>query len=145
MSQPNARRLADQLIDVVENRDFDGLAGLVPQVVGSRAPESHLFRPLLAELVVAVAELIRLRTGTSEVHETFTVGLFDEGNRALDIDELQPPLRAMLRAVLAELNGDAEDARIQLEFAASDPDVAGRVDALLHLARWVRELRPGRP
>lgn len=144
MSQPNVRRLADQLIDVVENQDLDRLAGLVPQVVGTRAPESHLFRPLLAELVLAVAELVRSRTGTTDPQETFTVGLFDEGDGALDVDELPPPLRAMLRAVLAELNSDPEDARIQVEFAAADPDVTGRLDALLHLARWVRELKPPR-
>lgn len=138
----NARRLADELLDSHERQDFTALARLVPRMLGTHAPERYLLRPLFLELVCAVATLVRVRS--SGDGGTFTVGLTDEskGNSEVDIDELAPALRAVLRAVLADLNDDPESAATQVGFAADDPNPLCRLDALIHLLSWVNELRP---
>jgi hypothetical protein len=147
-AQQDARRLAASLLDVHGRRDFIGLAHLVTPMIGSRAPGRRLFGPLLAELVAVVARLIKARAG--EGGDVFTVGLTEEitkagghtAEAAVDIDELNPPLRAVLRAVLAELNGDPDATATQLKFASDGSDPLERLDALVHLLSWVDELRP---
>jgi hypothetical protein len=52
------------------------------------------------------------------------------------IDELDPALRAVLRAVLAQLNGDDDDARFQLSLVEADPEPLSRLDALWHVLLW---------
>lgn len=139
--QRDVRHLADQLVAIVANQDYETLAELVPRVVGRQSPERRLFSPLLAELAIEAARRIRALTGNSDAGELFTAGLTTENENGFSVDELAPPLRATLRAVLAELNDDRENTLLQLDFAARDPDPLGRLDALLHLVSWVSELR----
>ncbi|GAB2993723.1 hypothetical protein LWP59_32515 [Amycolatopsis acidiphila] len=139
--QRDVRQLADHLVDVVARQDYDTLAGLVPRVVGRQSPDGRLFRPLLTELAIEVAWRIRALTGGLSARDLFTIGLSAEDETVAGVDELDPPLRATLRAVLAELNDDRENSLVQLDFVNQDPNPLGRMDALLHLVSWVGELR----
>ncbi|GAB3586769.1 hypothetical protein GCM10027445_65930 [Amycolatopsis endophytica] len=138
-TQRDVRRLADQLVDDLGRQDFASVSRLLPRMVGTGAPEAGLLRPLCAELVTAIAGLVLARA-TSDRGDLFTVALSDEGDAEVGIDEVQPPLRAVLRAVLAELNHDPAGVAAQLEFIASDPDPCGQVDALVHLVSWTHDL-----
>lgn len=135
--QDSARELAGQLVDVVDREDFDTLAGLVPRLIGRQAPEHSLLRPLLGELLTVLAHLVRARSSEISPGDVFSVELTDD----VEVDELPPPLRATLRAVLAELNDDHDNARLHLDFIAADPNPLGRLDALVHLVTWVHGLR----
>lgn len=139
----DARRLADELVAVHDRHDFAALARLIFPMLGDRAPNRHLLGPLFGELVGAVAGLIRTRDGDGD-GGTFTLGLTDESDGATQvyIDELDPAVRAVLRAVLADLNGDAESAATQVGFASGDPNSMRRLDALIHLLMWVNHLHP---
>jgi hypothetical protein len=140
--QRDVQQLADQLVDVVAKQDYETLAELVPRVVGRQSPERRLFPPLLAELAIEVAWRIRALAGSVDGGDLFTVGLSaEDDNSGVAVDELAPPLRATLRAVLAELNDDRENTLSQLDFAVRDPNPLGRLDALLQLVSWVSELR----
>ncbi|HKS44370.1 MAG TPA: hypothetical protein VJT49_04500 [Amycolatopsis sp.] len=141
-TQPDARRLAGELLELHGRQDYDALARRIPRMIGIQAPDRHLFRPLLGELATAAAARIRAEADGND--ELFTVGLSDETNVEVAVDEVDPPVRATLRAVLAELNHDFESAAVQLSFAADDPNLLGRLDALVHLLSWVNDV-PGRP
>jgi hypothetical protein len=144
--QRDVHQLADHLVDIVTRQDYDTLADLVPRVIGKQSPDRRLFPPLLAELAIEIAWRIRTLTGYAAPEDLFTVGLTAEDASSAAVDELRPPLRATLRAVLSELNGDHENSLLQLDFVNQDPDLLSRLDALLHLVSWVSELRrPGYP
>jgi hypothetical protein len=139
-ARSDVRRLADELVGSVDRQDFRTLSRLLPALAGTGSPQRFLLKPLLAELVGATAALIRADSRPAE-DELFTVGLIDEANTEIEIDEVKPPLRAMLRAVLAELNEDHEGTACQIDFAVTDPQPLGRLDALVHLLSWVHDLK----
>lgn len=133
--QHSARDLAGRLVDVVGREDYDTLAGLVPMLVGRQA--HPLLRPLLGELLTGLARLVWERSSEIAPGDVFSIEITDD----VGIDELPPPLRATLRAVLAELNDDPETAALHLDLVAADPSPLGRLDALVHLVTWVNGLR----
>jgi hypothetical protein len=136
----DVQQLADQLVDLVRRQDYDTLATTVPRVVGKQGAEAHLFTPVLLALASEAAARIRAAT---DVHpqDIFTVGLEMDAEHGLSVDDLDPPLRASLRAVLSELHDDRENTLVQLGFITRDDDSLGRLDALLHLVSWVSDLR----
>lgn len=127
-----------RMLDVIRRDDTDGLAGLLSDLVGTCAPQRHLFEPVLRELVVVIVRALERRAGTAEaaVGDTYAVDLWDSADGPVAIDQVQPALRAMLRAVLAALNEDSGDSRFQLGLVLDDPDPLARVDALLHALVW---------
>ncbi|GAA5152506.1 MULTISPECIES: hypothetical protein [Amycolatopsis] len=137
----DVRQLADRLVEVVAAGDHGALAALVPRLLGGQSPERRLFPPLLAEFAAEVAWRLRAHAGAVRPEDVFVVDLTGDDEDGVPVDELPPPLRAVLRAVLAELNDDSENSLLQLEFVARDPDPLGRLDALLHLVWWVSDLR----
>ncbi|GHF47499.1 hypothetical protein FHX82_001439 [Amycolatopsis bartoniae] len=139
--QRDVRQLADRLVAVVTDSDHRALSALVLRLLSPQSPDRRLFPPLLAELTAETAEHIRALAGPGCSEDFFTVDLFGDDEAGVEVDELAPPLRATLRAVLAELHDDSENALVQLDFVAQDPNPLGRLDALLHLATWVSELR----
>src|SRR5439155_13735774 len=114
-ARQDVRQLADKLVGSVDRQDFRTLARLLPPLAGTGSP---VLEPLFAELVGAAAALISADATPCE-NELFTVGLIDEADTEVDIDEVDPPLRAMLRAVLAELNEDREGAACQIGFVVT--------------------------
>ena len=146
----NLRRLAEALVNDLGNHAPDGDAGVdagidavsraLPRMIGASAPDAGLFHPLCAELVTTVAQQVRAQAAAGD-GDLFTVALTGEGDEDVGIDDVQPPLRAVLRAVLAELNDDSDDAAAQLAFIATDPDPRGQADALVHLVAWAHDLR----
>lgn len=137
----DVQQLADQLVGLVRRQDYDTLATVVPRVVGKQGAEARLFTPVLLALTIEVAARIREQAADVRPQDLFTVGLEMDAEGGLSVDELAPPLRASLRAVLAELHDDRENTLIQLGFIARDDDSLGRLDALLHLVSWVSDLR----
>ncbi|MFD4197302.1 hypothetical protein [Amycolatopsis thermoflava] len=138
-TQRDVRRLADQLVDGLDRHDLDSVSRVLPRMIGADAPDAGLLRPLCAELVAVIAREVRARAAP-EGADLFTIALSDETDEAVPIDDLQPPLRAVLRAVLAELNQDGAGLAAQLEFIAGDPDPCGQIDALIHLVSWAHDL-----
>lgn len=93
--------------------------------------DAELLYPALAETATAIAEMVRARAGESGQDTAFRIDVADEYG-AVDIDELPPALRALLRAVLALLESQTDDARFQLAMAAGAAQAKGRLDALVH-------------
>jgi hypothetical protein len=133
------RGLAERLVKVVRRDDVEGLSALLTRVVSP--PDDRLYEPVLAELVTAVVrELRRDDADEGQPRGTYTADLVDADHNDVPIDEVDPALRAVLRAVLAQLNGDVDDARFQLSLVAADPEPLARLDALWHALLWVSVL-----
>ena len=146
----DVRDLTERLVEVVRSEDVDQLAGLLSQVVDPQGTRGELFTPVLTRLVGYIAGALRRRADDSardsggadgaDGAAIFTAELVDTVDDDVAIDELDPALRAVLRAVLADLNGDAESTRIQLRLVSSDREPLARLDALWHALLWASML-----
>lgn len=103
------------------------------RVTISAAPE-ELLRCVLSELIELNTALVVRRLGPLDGTERFTLEIrADEST--VDIDRVDPPVRAAVRALLAAMNGHADDAAEQIDLTL----VAGRaaaVDAVMVAAGW---------
>nr|WP_298176633.1 hypothetical protein [Saccharomonospora sp.] len=156
-ARADVRDLAERLVDATRDDDVDSLATLLASLVGRHAPRTELYEPVLAEFVAAVVRSLRQRVGDEGVNDAndtdgadsaervFTVDLVDAEDNPAAVDEIDPALRAVLRAVLAQLNDDVADARFQLSLVGADPEPLSRLDALWHVLLWsmVLEGPPG--
>ncbi|PXY27571.1 hypothetical protein [Prauserella muralis] len=139
------RGLAETLLSVARTGDMDALAPLVTRMVGANGPQRHLFEPVLLELVAMIVRILRRRSEYADNEgDLYAVELLDADDRDVGIDQLQPALRATLRAVLATLNADADDARFHVSLVSSDPDPLARLDAVAHALRWANTLDDAR-
>ncbi|SFO91884.1 hypothetical protein SAMN05421810_101393 [Amycolatopsis arida] len=132
--------LADRMLALVRARDLDRLTTLVRRVVGKWSPERHLLRPLLSALVDGTAAAVRRAAAPVRPEHVFVLDITDEHEHEVGIDEVRPPLRAMLRAVLALLNGRPEDADYHVDLVAEDRDPVAQLEAVVHTLRWTASL-----
>jgi hypothetical protein len=88
----------------------------------------------------AAAEMISALCRDTGGVSAFGVHLADEDGEEVSIDDIVPPIRAGIRALLADVNGDRETAEFQLDlaFRTSDPMTAGTV--ALHSLLWASDL-----
>ncbi|WP_158895264.1 hypothetical protein [Amycolatopsis anabasis] len=135
------RAIADRLLNLLRDAEVEALATELGTLVGRYGPRRHLLRPLLAQLIAETADRVRESTGPMGECGAFAVDVRDDGDQAVDMDELRPPMRAMLRAVLALLSDHPADAEVQLDLAVADPNPLGRMDAVVHALLWVDGLR----
>jgi hypothetical protein len=114
---------------------FHALRRLTEDSAGDGCPHA-ITREIVGQLVAATAQMMLLRVGAPPEEVTYAVDLRDDEEFAVPIDELTPPLRGTVRALLAELNGRPEDAGFQLELALSEQTVSTTLDVLVHTLLW---------
>ena len=130
--QDRARERARSMVELLGRDDFDGLAGQTAELIGDGAADRDLFFPLLVEVTDACAQMIHARAPGGGPETAYVVDVADDDGEQVGIDELPPALRALLRGVLAGLEDHRDDELFQLDLAARDPDLRGRLDALVH-------------
>jgi hypothetical protein len=120
---PEAQATAHQLVHCVLEADSDGLTETLETVVDHPAAELRPYiREVVAELINVATAAVRHTAGTVDGVAAFAVDLRDDSNDKVGIDELEPPVRATIRAMLAELNGSPDDASFQLDLAVRGVD-----------------------
>lgn len=120
---PEAQATAHQLVHCVLEADSDGLTETLETVVDQPAAELRPYvREVVAELINVATAAVRSSTGPLQGKAAFAVDLRDDANDQVGIDELEPPVRATIRAMLAELNGSPDDALFQLDLAVRGVD-----------------------
>lgn len=118
-----AQATAHQLVHCVLEADSDGLTETLDTVVDHPADELRPYiREVVAELINVATTAVRDSAGKFYGNAAFAVDLRDDANDQVGIDELDPPVRATIRAMLAELNGSPEDAKFQLDLAVRGVD-----------------------
>lgn len=119
---PEAQATAHQLVHCVLESDSDGLTETLETVADHPSDELRPYvREVVAELINVATAAVRNSTGRFE-NAAFAVDLRDDANDQVGIDELDPPVRATIRAMLAELNGSPDDASFQLDLAVRGVD-----------------------
>jgi len=120
---PEAQATAHQLVHCVLEADSDGLTETLETVIDHPADEVRTYvREVVAELINVATAAVRDNAGPFPHQAAFAVDLRDDDNDRVGIDELDPPVRATIRAMLAELNGSSDDASFQLDLAVRGVD-----------------------
>ncbi|TCO52387.1 hypothetical protein [Actinocrispum wychmicini] len=132
----HVRARARALVAMARDGDTAGLVDALDQLTKERVdggPGAHL---IVGELISAAVQMVSLRAGPMSARTLFAVDIRDDVDRAVAIDHLDPPLRATVRALLAELNGHQDDARFQLELALRDIDMEATLEVVVHALLW---------
>lgn len=147
---PEAQAAAHQLVHCVLQADQDGLTETLDTVVDQPGDELRVYvREVVAELINVAAAAIRHYAAPQSDTTAFAVDLRDDEDEHVAIDDLTPPVRATIRAMLAELNGSPEDALFQLELAVRGVDRRTGLDTVrraltmtIGLLNWSEQLVP---
>jgi hypothetical protein len=127
---PEAQATAHQLVHCVLESDSDGLTETLDTLADHPADELRPYvREVVAELINVATSAVRNSTGNFR-NAAFAVDLRDDANDQVGIDELDPPVRATIRAMLAELNGSPDDASFQLDLAVRGVDRRSGLDTV---------------
>ncbi|PWW62726.1 hypothetical protein [Actinokineospora spheciospongiae] len=130
------RGMARRLVAVTRGGGADprGTDGALDVLTG---PDRHeRLTAVLHELVVATADMMLLRADTPVAEKAFVLDLRDEDGQPVVVDQLDPPVRALVRALLAELNGRPEDTDFQLSLALREDERYDPVDVLVLALLW---------
>ncbi|HEX6355956.1 hypothetical protein [Actinophytocola sp.] len=128
---PEARATAHQLVHCVLEADSSRLTETLGTVVDHPTGELRPYvREVVAELINVATAAVRHTAGRFEGNAAFAVDLRDDDNDRVGIDELDPPVRATIRAMLAELNGSPDDASFQLDLAVRGVDRRSGLDTV---------------
>jgi len=122
---PEAQATAHQLVHCVLEADSDGLTETLETVADHPADELRPYvREVVAELINVATSAVRESVARAPLpgHAAYAVDLRDDEDDRVPIDELDPPVRATIRAMLAELNGSPDDASFQLDLAVRGVD-----------------------
>jgi hypothetical protein len=122
---PEAQATAHQLVHCVLDADSDGLTETLETVVDPVHELRPYVREVVAELINVATSAVRAsvsRAGPLPGNAAYAVDLRDDADDRVGIDELEPPVRATIRAMLAELNGSPDDASFQLDLAVRGVD-----------------------
>ena len=125
-----AQATAHRLVHCVLDSDADGLTNALETVVDQGDQLRPYVRDVVAELIQVAATAVRDTAGAPGGETAFAVDLRDDDNTSVSIDELAPPVRATIRALLADLNGNAEDASFQLDLAVRRLDPLTGLDTV---------------
>ncbi|ASR35111.1 hypothetical protein BAY61_09100 [Prauserella marina] len=137
--EPAVREATDRLLTAGRLGDLDTLSPMLGNLIAGVSAQRRLLRPVLGQLVATVVSgLERERAeGSPGWH---TVELLDDRDTVVGIDSVRPSLRAVLRAVVAALNSESDDARFQLGLVCTDPDPLARLDAIAHVLAWASDV-----
>ncbi|ONI79497.1 hypothetical protein ALI144C_27270 [Actinosynnema sp. ALI-1.44] len=130
------RARARALVAMARDGDTTGLVDALDRLLAEREAGGPGPHQVVGELITAAVEMVGLRAGDVPAHTLFAVDIRDDTDNAVAIDHLDPPLRATIRALLAELNGHPDDTRFQLELALRDIDLEATLEVVVHALLW---------
>lgn len=131
-----ARAGARELVHVAREGDTSGVFEALRRLTEGQGIVGSDTRMIVGQLVSASAEMMLLRVGAPPEDVIYALDLRDDEEFSVPIDELEPPLRATVRALLAELNGRPEEADFQLDLALRDQTVPTTLDVVVHSLLW---------
>ena len=121
-SEPSTAQVtAHRLVHCVLDSDSDGLTSALETVVEQGEDLKPYVRAVVAELIRVGSRSVRESVGPDD-EPAFAVDLRDGTDDNVSIDDLEPQVRATIRALLADLNGCGDDAEFQLDLAVHELD-----------------------
>lgn len=131
-----ARTGARELVSAARHGDTESVFNVLRRLTEGPGDVQDDVQDIVGQLVAATAQMMLLRVTKPPEDVTYAVDLRDDDEFAVPIDELTPPLRGAVRALLAELNGRSEEARFQLELALCQQTVQTTLDVVVHCLLW---------
>lgn len=149
MRRATAQATAHRLVHCVLDSDADGLTSALETIVADQGDQLRGYvREVVAELIQVAATAVRHTAGIQRGDLAFAVDLRDDDNTPVHIDELEPPVRATIRALLADLNDNPEDAAFQLDLVVRQLDPVTGLDTVrraltmtVALLQWTGDAR----
>jgi hypothetical protein len=130
------RARARALVVMARDGDTAGLVDTLDRLAAGQAHGGPTAHQVVGELIRAAVQMVSVRADAKPAETLFAVDIRDDDDHAVVIDQLDPPLRATVRALLAELNGHPEDAEFQLELALRDIDMEATLEVVVHALLW---------
>lgn len=132
-NQTQARGTARQLVNLTRFGDLDTVS-LMVRLLADPGQRPQL-RRVLGQLLHASAAMVLRQVGDGDPGSAIVLDLRKVDGSTVDIDELRPEVRAMVRALLAEAHGHPEDTETQVALAlAGEP--AGLTEGITMVLMW---------
>jgi hypothetical protein len=113
---------------------LDGVADVVRDSPNSHADARELMLLLFHECSSMVSTLGS--GGTTPVK----MQVYDDDGQEVPIDQADPPVRTAVRTLLAEVHGDTDAARAQIEIALTNADAGEMATLMVQALRWTIRL-----
>jgi hypothetical protein len=126
--------VARQLVDYMRDGDDEGMVLELARLTAVRAGGSHEAHLVVGELIAALAQMMAHASGGDE--PTYGLELTNDDEQQVAIDEASPPVRAAIRALLAELNHHPDDRVFQVELALREDTFKATLDVYAHVLLW---------
>jgi hypothetical protein len=133
-----ARRWARVLLDDLECRRLEHVMAMLYEVTDPTGAEHALLGPLLTELTMATAEMTAAQSLAPLDKVAYRLSISTVDGAPVVVDQLDPPVRAVLRAILAQLHHSPADAREQVDLATATAAGNGGIDAVMHALLWTQ-------
>jgi hypothetical protein len=130
-----ARTTARSLVNQARIGDLGSAAQAIRALADPGGPDRERLRRMLAELLSAAATMVLRQTGGTGPDTAVVLDLRRFDGSTVGIDDLRPEVRAVVRALLAEVNNHGADTGTQLDLALKG-DVEGLVDGVILVLLW---------
>ena len=132
-TRAQARGTARQLVNLTRFGDLDTVS-LMVRLLADPGQRTQL-RQVLSELLRASAAMVLRQIGGDDPTSAIVLDLRRADGSTVDIDQLRPEVRAMVRALLAEAHEHPEDTETQVSLAlAGEP--AGLTEGITMVLMW---------
>jgi len=138
MTEQHPRTVARQLVDYMRRNNDESMVLELARLTADRANGGREAHQVACELIAALARMMLLASGPQHDGEEPTYGLelTNDEDQEITIDEASPPVRAAVRALLAELNEHPEDAEFQVDLALREPTFQTTLEVYAHVLLW---------
>jgi hypothetical protein len=130
-----ARATAGRLVQLARAGELDAVTGSLSLLSFAGQRQQVRLQLILGALIEACSLMLVGRANAMGVSGTFAADLRGDDDSVVDIDGLDPPVRATVRALLAQVNGCPQDAADQVELALAGGRRAG-VEVIVLALRW---------
>ncbi|MFL6143736.1 MAG: hypothetical protein ACJ72N_17975 [Labedaea sp.] len=135
----SARVTVANLLIMVRHGGWTAAARCLDSLVATDSSSGRRLRSILTELIDLAATLVLSGATPIDDNEVFELDVRGEDESLVDIDLLEPPLRATMRALLAKVNGCPADTADQIDLVLVAGPMAG-AEAVLTVLQWTDNL-----
>lgn len=134
-TKEQARTTARLLVNLARIGDLDGVSRIVRLLADRISPRRERLRQVLTELLNASAVMVVRQTGGLGNSSAVVLDLRRIDGSTVDIDELRPEVRAVVRALLAEIHDHSDDVETQISLALGG-ESDGLADGVTLVLLW---------
>ena len=134
-----ARATIANLVTLVSHGGWDAVAGSLGLLSWTGSAQRDRLRHILIELVELTAEMLQAKATALGSSGIFEMDLRRPDNSVVEIDTLDPPLRATMRALLAQVNGRSMDTADQVDRVLFGGQRAA-TESILVTLRWATSM-----